>query len=142
MGKCPSFAYNLCLFIFSCSEGFNFNIYKKDLPEKLNSQDREQLQSLIKKCSTSLRFMSYRHFMIFVSVFLQQLNFITGIINKAALYQCYEHIVAKHCPVVLVLTSKLHYRVLFALLIQFRVELLTILYDILYYSIDCRFGKN
>ena len=60
--------------IFRCSEGYNFNIYKKVLDEKINSQGREQLHSLIEKCSASLRLMSYRHFMIFMRVFFATTN--------------------------------------------------------------------
>ena len=37
-----------------CSEGFNFNLYKEHLPEKTNSQGREQLHSKLDKMVESL----------------------------------------------------------------------------------------
>ena len=52
-----------------CSDGFNFNLYKANLAAKPNSQGREQIHSLIEKCTESLRLMNYRHFMIFMKVF-------------------------------------------------------------------------
>ena len=52
-----------------CSDGFNFNIYKPHLKEKPNSQGREQIHSMIEKCTDSLRMMNYRHFMKFIKVF-------------------------------------------------------------------------
>ena len=71
---------NLSDFDPRCSEGFNFNIYKRNLIVKPNSQGREQLHALIEKCSDSLRLMSYRHFMKFMQIFfavknLEQSNF-------------------------------------------------------------------
>ena len=57
-----------------CSSGFNFNLYKKHLQEKPNSQGREQLHALIEKCSDSLRLMNYRHFMIFMKTFFAVKN--------------------------------------------------------------------
>ena len=52
-----------------CSEGYNFNIYKKHLPVKINSQGWEQLHSILDNCSTSLKQMNYRNYMTFVKVF-------------------------------------------------------------------------
>ena len=49
-----------------CSESFNWNLYKKHTKETINSQGREQLHALVEKCATSLRLMSYQHFMIFM----------------------------------------------------------------------------
>ena len=49
-----------------CSEGFNWNLYKHTVDEKVNSQGREQMHSLIEKCTESLRLMSYSNFMIFM----------------------------------------------------------------------------
>jgi len=49
-----------------CSEGFNFNLYKQHLDMEVNSQGREQMHSLLEKCTQSLRLLSYRHFMIFL----------------------------------------------------------------------------
>ena len=57
-----------------CSSGFNFNLYKPHLSPKPNSQGREQLHSLIEKCSDSLRLMSYRHFMKFMRIFFSLKN--------------------------------------------------------------------
>ena len=57
-----------------CSEGFNWNLYKPFIKEKVNSQGREQLHSLINKCSESLRLMSYSNFMIFMKVFFAITN--------------------------------------------------------------------
>ena len=54
---------------FSCSDGYNFNIFKNSLEENVNSQGREQMHSIIEKCAQSLRLMSYRHYMIFMYVF-------------------------------------------------------------------------
>ena len=62
------------LFNLRCSDGFNFNLYKSHLDEHVNSQGREQLHSLIEKCSHSLRQLSYRHFMIFMRVFFAITN--------------------------------------------------------------------
>ena len=57
-----------------CSDGFNFNLYKPHLKTKPNSQGREQMHSLIAKCTDSLRLMNYRHFMIFMKVFFAVKN--------------------------------------------------------------------
>ena len=51
-----------------CSEGFNWNLYKHTVDSKINSQGREQLHSLVEKCSDSLRLMSYENFIIFFAV--------------------------------------------------------------------------
>ena len=57
-----------------CSEGFNWNLYKPTVAEKVNSQGREQLHSLVSKCSESLRLMSYTNFMIFMKYFFAVTN--------------------------------------------------------------------
>ena len=57
-----------------CSDGFNFNLYKEHLLEPINSQSREQFNSLVNKCSQCLRLMNYRHFMIFMRVFFATTN--------------------------------------------------------------------
>ena len=57
-----------------CSDSFNWNLYKKHTKEKVNSQGREQLHSLIEKCATSLRLMSYQHFMTHMKVFFACTN--------------------------------------------------------------------
>jgi hypothetical protein len=57
-----------------CSEGFNWNLYKPTVTEKVNSQGREQMHSLITKCSESLRLMSYSNFMIFMKIFFAVTN--------------------------------------------------------------------
>ena len=57
-----------------CSDGFNFNLYKPHLKTKPNSQGREQMHSLIAKCTDILRLMNYRHFMIFMKVFFAVKN--------------------------------------------------------------------
>ena len=64
----------LIIIFFSCSDGFNFNIFKKSLGQNINSQGREQMHSLIKKIAQSLRLMSYRHYMIFMYVFFAVTN--------------------------------------------------------------------
>ena len=48
------------------AEGFNWNLYKDAVDEPINSQDREQMHSLLEKCSESMRLMSYENFMIFM----------------------------------------------------------------------------
>ena len=60
--------------LFRCSDGFNFNLYKRHLEETVNSQGREQMHSLLEKCTQSLRLLSYRHFMIFLRVFFAMTN--------------------------------------------------------------------
>ena len=57
-----------------CSEGFNWNIYRPTVQEKVNSQGREQLHSLVSNCSESLRLMSYSNFMIFMKIFFAVTN--------------------------------------------------------------------
>ena len=57
-----------------CSEGFNWNFYKHTVDGQINSQGREQLHSLVEKCSESLRLMSYENFMIFMKVFFALTN--------------------------------------------------------------------
>ena len=57
-----------------CSDSFNWNLYKKHYDEKINSQGREQVNSLVEKCSSSLRLMSYQHFMRFMYVFFACTN--------------------------------------------------------------------
>ena len=57
-----------------CSEGFNWNIYRPTVQEKVNSQGREQLHSLVSNCSESLRLMSYSNFMIFMKIFFDVTN--------------------------------------------------------------------
>ena len=52
-----------------CSSGFNYNIYKPQMFPKPNSESREQIHSLLEKCSTSLRLISYRNFMLFLRLF-------------------------------------------------------------------------
>ena len=52
-----------------CSEGFNFNIYKKHLTPKINSQGREQMHSILNNCAVSLKQMNYKNYMSFVRVF-------------------------------------------------------------------------
>ena len=52
-----------------CSEGYNFNLYKKTLPPQTYSQGWEQLHSILDNCSTSLKQMNYRSYMTFVKVF-------------------------------------------------------------------------
>ena len=52
-----------------CSEGFNFNLYKEHLPEKTNSQGREQLHSKLDKMVESLIQMDYPNFMLFMKLF-------------------------------------------------------------------------
>ena len=49
-----------------CSDGFDWNRYKHTVDETVNSQGREQMHSLVDKCSESLRLMSYENFMIFM----------------------------------------------------------------------------
>jgi hypothetical protein len=67
-----------------CSDGYNFNIYKKHFDEPVNSQGREQMHSLIDRCSQSLRQMSYRHFMIWMRVFFA----VTNLRNRKYKYKC------------------------------------------------------
>ena len=61
-----------------CSESFNWNLYKQSVDEPINSQGREQMHSLVEKCSKSLRLMSYENFMVFMKVFFA----ITNLKNK------------------------------------------------------------
>ena len=57
-----------------CCSSFNFNIFKSHICPSPNSESREQIHSLIEKCTESLRLMNYRHFMIFMRVFLAMKN--------------------------------------------------------------------
>ena len=57
-----------------CSESFNWNLYKQSVDEQVNSQGREQMHSLVEKCSKSLRLMSYENFMVFMKVFFAMTN--------------------------------------------------------------------
>ena len=61
-----------------CSEGFNFNLYKKHLPHGTNSQGREQLHAKLDKMVASLLQMTYSSFMIFLKIFFG----ITNLKNK------------------------------------------------------------
>ena len=57
-----------------CSDSFNWNLYKKHKEETVNSQSREQLNSLVEKCAASLRLMSYQTFMQFMYAFFACTN--------------------------------------------------------------------
>ena len=57
-----------------CSEGFNFNLYKKTFPKNINSQGREQLHSKLEPLKASLTQMNYRNFFYFIRLFLAQTN--------------------------------------------------------------------
>lgn len=90
-----------------CSESFNWNLYKKHTKETVNSQGREQLHALVEKCATSLRLMSYQHFMIFMkgehysidyhppylptpSQSFRLFNIKSPLKNLLCIYQCYN----------------------------------------------------
>ena len=66
--------HSIVCIICRCSDGYNFNLFKKHLDENVNSQGHEQLHSLIDKCFNSLRQLSYRHYMIFMKVFFAVTN--------------------------------------------------------------------
>jgi hypothetical protein len=53
-----------------CSEGYNFNEYKKVLPKGINSQTREQMHSRLNPCKKTLRLMNYPNFMIWTRLWL------------------------------------------------------------------------
>ena len=52
-----------------CSEGYNFNSYKKTIGFKVNSQTREIMHSLLEKCVTSLKQKTYHDFMHWMVAF-------------------------------------------------------------------------
>ena len=52
-----------------CSSGYNFNEYKKHLDITVNSQGREQINSIIEKCTASLRQKNYFNFMRYMKAF-------------------------------------------------------------------------
>ena len=52
-----------------CSSGYNFNEYKKHIDITVNSQGREQTNSLIEKCANSLRQKNYFNFMRYMKCF-------------------------------------------------------------------------
>ena len=54
----------------ACSEGYNYNNYKKFVDEGgMNSQTREIMHSQLDKCATSLRAKSYSDFMSWMTLF-------------------------------------------------------------------------
>ena len=57
-----------------CSDGFNFNLYKKYLPGVLYSQGREQTHADMEKCVDSLGQMNYKNFMQHMRVFFGLTN--------------------------------------------------------------------
>ena len=59
-----------------CSEGFNWNLYKRSYgsQEAVNSQSREQMHSALENLSKSMRLMNYQHFMLFLYVFFATTN--------------------------------------------------------------------
>ena len=55
-----------------CSSGYNFNAYKENIKTDvgaLNSQGREQIHSILDKCSNSLRQTNYFNFMRYMRAF-------------------------------------------------------------------------
>ena len=52
-----------------CSEGYNYNIYKKHIKTKVNSQTREQMHAVLDKCVGSLRLKTYQDFMHWMRAF-------------------------------------------------------------------------
>ena len=52
-----------------CSSGYNFNEYKRHLDITVNSQGREQTNSLIEKCAKTLRQKNYFNFMRYMICF-------------------------------------------------------------------------
>ena len=54
---------------FSCSDGYNFNLYKKHLPPRTNSQGREQLHAKMEKFARSLVYFDYVDYMNFLKIF-------------------------------------------------------------------------
>ena len=59
-----------------CPESFNYNIYKEFLyPNPPNSENREQLNAKIEIISDSLRLMNFRHYMLFMRLFLAMDNY-------------------------------------------------------------------
>ena len=64
-----------------CSDGFNFNLYKKHIDKNFNSQGREQTHSILSKLAPSLRNMNYVNFMIVLIRFFGYRNmFLKGIL--------------------------------------------------------------
>ena len=60
--------------VCSCSEGFNFNLYKPYMPIETNSQGRKQMHAELENCVKSLRQMGYTTFMNFMKVFFGLTN--------------------------------------------------------------------
>ena len=57
-----------------CSEGYNFNVYKKNIGFKINSQTREIMHSVLDKCVTSLKLKTYHDFMHWMKTFFALRN--------------------------------------------------------------------
>ena len=57
-----------------CSDGFNFNEYKKYLQPGFNSQGREQMHSQLNELTKSLQQMSYLNYMTFLKVWFAMQN--------------------------------------------------------------------
>ena len=57
-----------------CSDGFNFNEYKKYLQPGFNSQGREQMHSQLNELTKSLQQMSYLNYMTFLKVWFALQN--------------------------------------------------------------------
>ena len=53
----------------SCSEGYNFNNYKKSAWFYINSQNREIMHSTIDKCVNSLKLKTYHDFFYWMIAF-------------------------------------------------------------------------
>ena len=57
-----------------CPSSYNFNAYKEFSNVKLNSQGREQVNSLIEKCASTLRLKTYHNFMRYMIFFFSVRN--------------------------------------------------------------------
>ena len=53
----------------SCSEGYNFNIYKDKINFKVNSQSREQMHAKLDKCCLSLKTKTYHDFFSWMTAY-------------------------------------------------------------------------
>ena len=56
--------------------GYNYNIYKPQMPEYSNSEGCEEMHAILDKCADTLRSISYENFMIWLRIFFAIRNLI------------------------------------------------------------------
>ena len=65
-----------------CPSSYNFNAYKEFSNVKLNSQGREQVNSLIEKCASTLRLKTYHNLMRYIIFFFSVRNIMSILKHK------------------------------------------------------------